>query len=155
MTRATLIFAFFMMLGACEDGGRDAAEDRAAIDSLRAEHMLAVNSRDADLLLSGMAGDVVYLGPDLAPVIGTAELDPLLRQSYERLSPDITMTAREVQIRGDWAVEWGCLGGAVNPVGGGEPMPNDGKYLFVYEWMPDTGWKLTHDIYNMGPCGGA
>ena len=61
------------------------------------------------------------------------------------------MTPREMILRGDLAFEWGCLGGRVNQVGGGDPIPNDGKYFFVYRWLADTGWKITHDVYNVGP----
>jgi ketosteroid isomerase-like protein len=152
VTRTTLLLTTLLLVGACNGAARDAAQDRAAIDSLRAEHILAVNSRDADLFLSGMAEGVVCLGPDQAPVLGTSDLGALLRTTYEEVAPDITMTARDVQIQGDLAIEWGCLGGAVHLVAGGDPLPNDGKYLFVYQWLPGTGWKLTHDVYNMGPC---
>ena len=54
---------------------RDVSVNRAALDSIRAEHVRAVNHRDADLLLESMATDVVYLAPGAAPVLGIDALD--------------------------------------------------------------------------------
>lgn len=150
--RRIFTFGMIALSASCRIGERDELLDRAAIDSLRSEHLTAVNTRDADLLLSGMAKDVVYLQPDLAPLLGHQAIDSLVRPAFEVLAPNITMTPRKVVVRGDWAFEWGCLGGHIDRVGGGEPIPNDGKYFFLYQWLPETGWKITHDVYNTGPC---
>lgn len=131
---------------------RDESMDRAALDSIRAEHVRAVNHRDADLLLESMATDVVYLAPEAAPVLGIDALGDMVRRAYEQFIPDVTMSPREVITSAGWAFEWGCLGGTVTPAAGGDPVPNDGKYLFVYRSHPQTGWKLVYDIYNYGPC---
>jgi ketosteroid isomerase-like protein len=131
---------------------QDEAADRAAIDSLRTEHVAAVNSRNADLLLNGEADDLVYLAPDLAPILGRQALDALLGPLYQQLAPHITMTPRQVVLRGDLAVEWGCLGGHIEQLSGGDPIPNDGKYVIAYQRLPNVGWKITHSITNRGPC---
>lgn len=152
MTKSIPALCAVALLAACNEGRRDELLDRAAIDSLRAEHVRAVNSRNADLLLSGMTEEVVYLAPDLAPVLGRQALDALIRPLYQQFAPAITMTPKEVVVNGDVAFEWGCLGGHIDRVGGGEPILNSGKYVFIYRWAPATGWKTTHDAYNNGPC---
>lgn len=136
-------------------GQRPAArDDRGALDALRQEHMRGVNARDVGTVLAGMADDVVYLGPDLAPVTGRDSLGALLQAVYEQIQPEITITPVDLTIAGDWAAEWGCLGGRILPRGGGDPIPNSGKYLVVYRWSEDEGWRITRDIYNTGPCPG-
>jgi ketosteroid isomerase-like protein len=144
--------ALFAVLAACNAEPRDEGRDVAAIDSLLAAHVTAVNTRDVELLLDGMAPDLVYLAPDVPPIVGTAALDAVVRPAYQILAPAITMTRKELVLRGDWAVEWGCLGGHINRADGGDPIPNQGKYLFVYQRLPDRGWRITHDSYNNGPC---
>ena len=131
-----------------------ARDDRGALEVLRREHVEGVNARDADAVLGGMAEDVVYLAPGLAPVVGRDSLGVIIRAVYQQIQPGITMTPVDVAIQGNEAVEWGCLGGRILPLEGGDAIPNDGKYVFVYRWRDDTGWKITRDIYNAGPCPG-
>lgn len=151
--RIILLATFAMVvLATCSDQQRSTADDRTAIDSLRAEHVMAVNSRNIDLLLSGMSEDVVYLAPDAPPAIGRDTLDARVRPVYEAFNPDITMTPREVVINGNLAFEWGCLGGSITPVDSGAVISNDGKYLYIYRWRAETGWKIARDMYTPGPC---
>lgn len=152
MTKSILAMCAVALLAACNEGRRDELLDRAAIDSLRAEHVHAVNSRNADLLLSTYAESVVYLAPDLAPVLGRQALDTLIRPLYQQIVPAITMTPKEVVLNGDVAFEWGCLGGNIGKVGGGDPISNEGKYIMIYRWLASTGWKATHGAANYGPC---
>lgn len=145
------VLALIAYLASCASA-RDEAADRAAIDSLRAEHVAAVNSRDADRLLNGEAEDLVYLAPDLAPIRGKQGLDALIRPLYQRIFPDISMTPQELVLRGDVAIEWGCLGGRIEQLDGGPSITNDGKYVVIYQHFAKTGWKITHSISNPGPC---
>lgn len=152
MLKVLAILGVLGLVIGCGGEPRTTEADRASIDSLRAEHVVGVNGRDADLVLRGMSDNVVYLGPELAPVVGLEALGAIIRPAYEELDPDITMTPQEVTVDRPHAFEWGCLGGVIRPSAGGDPITNEGKYLFLYRWAPGVGWKITHDVYNAGPC---
>lgn len=151
MKRIMLLAMGLYMCSAC-NAPADSGQERAALDSIRMEHVRAVNSRNADLVLESMAENVVYLAPQLRPISGRHPLESMLRSAYDRFQPRITMTPREVSVHGALAVEWGCLGGELQPLDGGDPIPNQGKYLLVYQWQESLGWKIAKDVYNTGPC---
>lgn len=140
------------VVAACNPPAR-AGQDRASLDSILREHVNAVNSRNADAVLESVTDDIIYLAPQAPPVSGRDSLEAVLRPAYEEFQPRITMTPQEVEIHGDVAVEWGCLGGELQPLDGGDPIPNEGKYLLVYERQETLGWKIARDVYNTGPCG--
>jgi uncharacterized protein (TIGR02246 family) len=156
MIRSTLMFAVLALSTGCvesSEAGR-VSDDLAAIAQIRDEHVEAVNTFDADLLLRGMAEDVVYLGPDLAPIVGKPALDAFVRPIYAAMGPDgwhISMAAEDVRIDGNWAFEWGNIDGTARGADGAM-APFLAKYLFVYRREPDGAWRIVYDAYNANPA---
>jgi ketosteroid isomerase-like protein len=85
--------------------------------------------------------------PGHAAVLGKKHLENFLRPLYEHVDADISMTAEEIEVAGDWAYEWGTLEGQLR-FGDGPITKMDGKYLYVYQRQLDGSWKLARDIYN-------
>lgn len=125
---------------------------RRELDSLRTTYLEAKNARDAEGVLATMTPDVVYLAPLAPPLLGTEAVGGMLRTAYAEWEPAIEMTPVELVVRGDVALEWGCLGGSIRALDGSEVMQNSGKYLLAFTRVPGEGWRIFRDVYNQGPC---
>jgi uncharacterized protein (TIGR02246 family) len=125
----------------------DQTLDQQSIESLHHEHVAAVNAGDLETVLSGMTDDVVYMAPGQAAIVGKKQLEEFLNPLYQQLKADISMTAKEVKVDGDWAFEWGDLEGEMR-LGDGAAVLVDSKYLYVYRRQSDGTWKIARDIFN-------
>ena len=127
------------------------AEDaRAAILRVHQEHLDAVNSCNAELLLRGMADDVVYIGPGQEPIRGKAALREFIAPVYQQASISIEMEIDSLEIGESHAVEWGRVRGQM-ALGAGPPSPVRLQYMFVYRREQDGAWRVSHDIFNEAP----
>jgi uncharacterized protein (TIGR02246 family) len=131
------------------------SDDLAALASVLREHVDAVNAGDADSVLAGMTDDVVYLPPDQPLLRGKDRLRKLLTPAYEQLDIQISMTAEETVLAGDWAWEWGHLSGSMGPKAGGQATEVDGKYFYVYRRQGDGSWRIARDIFNWNKPSGS
>ena len=147
-TAATSLSAlvFASCVGACA-AAPAVAEDLAAIDEVRKEHVRGVNGTDTDLVFHGMATDVVYLGPGMNPLLGATALRAFIEPLYRQIRPNIVMTPKDVQVVGDVAYEWGVITGHVE-TSDTPPSTINAKYVFVYRRQPDGSWRIVYDIYN-------
>jgi uncharacterized protein (TIGR02246 family) len=123
---------------------------REAILRAHRDHVVAVNSRDADLLLSTMTEDIVYIGPEQPPLEGHEALREYVTPIYEQASIDIQMEIDALEIGTDRAVERGRCWGELS-VGDAPPTPINLQYLFVYRLEADGQWRVSHDIFNEAP----
>ena len=132
---------------------RPMTEAKQAIDRLRREHQEAVNSCDVDLLLRGMADDVVYLGLGAAPVVGKTALRSMIEPVYAQATIQIDMTPMDIQFEDTTIIEWGRIRGVMRPAEDADLAPVSLKYLFVYRCETDGVWRISHDVYNDDPTG--
>ena len=124
------------------------AGDVEAINSVLSEHVAAVNAGDVSANMSGFAEDVVYLPPDGPPVRGKVALESFLRSAVDSFDAQIEMVPEETVVAGEWAFQWGTITGTLRPIGGGDSVSLDGKWMYVYQRQGDGSWKIARDVYN-------
>lgn len=128
------------------------SEAEHAIDRLRQEHLDAVNACDTDLLLQGMADDVVYLGPGAGAVVGKDALRAMIEPVYAQAEIQIEMTPVDIRFGESTVVEWGRIRGSMRASPDADAAPVALKYLFVYSRGMDGEWRITHDAHNDDPA---
>jgi ketosteroid isomerase-like protein len=57
-------------------------------------------------------------------------------------------TERELQMIGDTAIEQLSYMVAIDPVGGGERIRDDGRSLTIWKREPDGVWRIAQTIWN-------
>ena len=122
--------------------------DIDSVNNALAAHVSAVNSADVDANMAGFTDDTVYMPPNSAPIRGKSELAKMVRSWFEDFQVSIEMVPEETIVSGDWAFQWGLLHGETRPRDGGDAIPMDWKFIYIYRRQPDGSWKIARDIYN-------
>ena len=126
----------------------DTESDVKAINDLLAEHVIAVNSSNTSLNLSGFTEDVVYMPPGGPALVGKEALTDLVETFYASSKGHVDMIAEETVVSGDLAYQWGNFEGMVYPIGGGDTISMNSKFVYIYRRQADGTWKIARDIYN-------
>jgi uncharacterized protein (TIGR02246 family) len=127
----------------------DAAEfDRAAILSVTAELLAAVNASDADRCLAVWAADGLLMPPHHPSVQGCQAIGDYFRDLFSRLKFRFTFTSSRIHLAGDVALERVTYAAIISQEGDASSIEDSGKGLHVYARQASGSWKLTHDIWN-------
>jgi uncharacterized protein (TIGR02246 family) len=124
------------------DRGRDA--DRAAIEKLKQDDVVATVARDAVAMADLWTDDAVRFGPDTPAHVGRQAI----REANERstASPikvlSLVPETRDLTIWDGGAVEWRSFTASYVPSPGGEPKQVRGTVLAVLKKLPDRSWKV-------------
>ena len=124
------------------DRGRDA--DRAAIEKLKQDDVVATVARDAVAMADLWTEDAVRFGPDTPAHVGRQAI----REANERstASPIKVLSfvpeTRDLAIWDGGAVEWRYFTASYVPSPGGEPKQVRGTLLVVLKKLPDGSWKV-------------
>jgi uncharacterized protein (TIGR02246 family) len=125
------------------------ASEAQAIDRTREAHVGALNRGDADGWGAAFADDAVQMPPNAPPNVGKDEIQAFCGAFLSAFGAEFSLAPEEVQIAGaDWAFERGTYTITLTPKGGGEPIPDAGKYITVYQRQPDGSWAMARDIWN-------
>ena len=118
------------------------ADDVAAINHLRERETAAVKAGDVGTLLSLRTEDFVAMPPDQPVVRGTEAVRGFLQGMFDQIAWEGTFTSEDVVVAGDWAYDRGIFTGTATPNGDGEPMPLDGKYLWILKRQTGGSWRF-------------
>jgi len=124
------------------DPGREA--DRAAIEKLKQDDVVATIARDAVAMANLWTEDAVRFGPDAPAHIGRQAI----REANERstASPIKVLTfvpdTRDLIIWDGGAVEWRDFAASIVAAPGAEPTQVRGRLLAVLKKLPDGSWKV-------------
>ncbi len=125
------------------------AADVRTIESVFKAYKKTLENGDLEAWLALWTDDLVQM-PDGAPSrIGKPELrvrtrDMLAVWSLEFGAED----TQEVRVAGDWAFSRGTYTATFTPRAGGRPFMVDGKFLTIFQRLPDGTWKIHRDIFN-------
>ena len=124
------------------DRGRDA--DRAAIETLKQQDVVATIARDAVAMANMWTEDAVRLGPDTPAEIGNQAIRETNERSTARPIKVLTFVpeTRDLRIWDGGAVEWRTLTASFVASAGGEPRHIRGTVLGVYKKLQDGSWKV-------------
>ena len=117
--------------------------DRAAIEKLKQDDVVATIARDAVAMANLWTEDAVRLGPDMTAEVGR----PTILQGNQRstASPIKVLSfvpeTKDLAIWDGGAVEWRSFTASIVASPGGEPTQVRGTLLAVLKKLPDGSWK--------------
>jgi uncharacterized protein (TIGR02246 family) len=124
------------------------ADDKAAIEQLRADYVEAYNAADVDALVDLFTADAVNMAPNEPSTGGAAGLRNMFETQFEQVTAEVSVNIGETQIAGDWAYSRGSYKLTVTPKEEGEPVEDNGKWLNILQRQADGAWKIHRNIWN-------
>jgi ketosteroid isomerase-like protein len=123
------------------DRSRDA--DRAAIEKLKQQDVVATVARDAVAMADLWTDDAVRFGPDTPADVGKQAIRETNERSTARPMNVLTFVpeTKDLTIWDGGAVEWRHFTASVASPGG-EPKQVRGTLLAVLKKLPDGSWKV-------------
>lgn len=119
---------------------------RSAIAAGNTKFMAAFQRGDAAGVAACYTDDGQLLPPNGEPMTGTDSIAAFWQGAMAMGIKDAKLETRQVEARGDLAVEIGQYTLTIQPEGA-DTMTDVGKYIVV--WKDDGGtWKLHLDIWN-------
>lgn len=85
--------------------------------------------------------------PNLPAVVGRAAVVEFMRGFLAQFQLRIRYQSEELQVHHGVALDRGRYSQMLAPKGG-NPIPESGKYLWVYARAADGGWKFSRVIWN-------
>jgi uncharacterized protein (TIGR02246 family) len=124
------------------------AADSKAIDTVRDQHVSALNEGNADAWVEQFASDGVQMPPNAPANVGKDMIAQWSRGLLNQFKVKFNLTVAEVHILGEWAFERGEYAIQLDPGVGGPTMEDRGKYVTIYRKSDVDGWQMAHDIWN-------
>ena len=128
-------------------------EDRKAIAELQQRDIEANIAADTDKILALRTDDIVYLAPGRAPLVGQEAVRNYLEEIRRQLA-DWDMTGyeenwQEVQVVGDFAVQWGAINIRAKKEGERAESAAVRNVMQVLKRQADGRWKISRVIFNV------
>ncbi len=126
----------------------EATAARAAIDSLNARFLAAIQRGDVSTAASNHADDAVVMIPNEKAWRGRDAVQKGFAGILSQMSvKDAKFTTEDVMLRGDLVVETGAYSWTLQPKSG-KATKDEGKYLTVWRRDSTGTWKIIRDISN-------
>ncbi len=124
-------------------------KDVEAIRELQRRTEEAENSGDVEYFNSGVCtDDVVVMPPNMPVVVGPVASVEFMREFLRHFDLKIHYVSEETQVHGDFAFDRGSYSHTLTPRAGGAPLPESGKYLWLYARANDEDWKLARVMWS-------
>jgi ketosteroid isomerase-like protein len=128
------------------------ADDLTAIEKLHRADIAATLAADPSQLATLWDDNAVRLEPGGPAEVGKAVIvanDKKQRQE----NPGVKVLAykpdfRDLQVAGEWAIEWGYFDTSFRESAQGEAKSFHGKFLRVMKRQPDGSWKFSRLMWN-------
>lgn len=155
-----------MLLAGCAPATEEPAvakvEDPSGVVSVRDKYVAAENAGDAAAVAALWTSDGVLMPANAPAAQGTQAIQAYYQAQAEQGKVELSVTAEETIISGDWAFDRGKFGLKLTGTGGGV-MEDQGKYVVLLARQPDASWKVARLIFNSdlplpapaAPAGGA
>lgn len=152
-----LLSALFTAACGTATTSSDPAADRQAIAATAAQTQAAENAGSVDQMRVHFADDLVMMAPNMPPVTGADSVAAAMGAFFAAFAVQIEYQSQEIAVFGDWAFDRGTYRHTLTPKAGGAPIPETGKYLWLYRRQADGSWKQARVIWNSSdplPSGG-
>jgi len=138
-----------LVIAACGTASMtDPAADREAIADVTAQTQAAENAGSAGQMRVHFADDLVMMGPNMPAVTGADSVAAAMQVFFDAFTVQVEYKSQEIAVFDDWAFDRGTYRRVLTPRNGGAPMPEDGKYLWLYKRQPDGSWKQGRVMWN-------
>jgi uncharacterized protein (TIGR02246 family) len=121
---------------------------QATIERVRDAHVAALNAGDADTWVSLFTEDGVQMPPNAPANVGREAVRAWSRGFLGTFRAAFALSVVEVRLAGDWAFERGGYRITLTPHAGGPPLEDAGKYITIYQRLPDGTWRIARDIWS-------
>ena len=123
---------------------------KEAIDRARMEINEGWLTSDADMILSHLTDDIMFLGAHEQPVQGAAAVREYLLNGFQQVKfTKVPMhDDREVIISGNLAVERSSFDWEWKMVGNDEPISDQGTFIGIWRKQADGSWKESHIMWH-------
>ena len=123
--------------------------DLKGIDRVRQTHVAAVNSTNAEAWVTMFTEDGVQMPPFAPANIGKKMMINWIRGFLDLFGLEgFALSVAELQIKGDWAFERGTYTIKFTHKPSGNVIPDVGKYITIWQRLPDGAWGMARDIWN-------
>ena len=148
MKRLPIFFLMIsiLMISTCTKNS-DTEADIEAIENMGDIFARAFNENNINMLMGLYTDDAIVMPPN-APTISGKEAVRTRYQYIEESIFDITRSADEVQVFGDWAFRRGTFKGTWKAKEGEESGVSNNKGLTILRRQSDGSWKISHAIFN-------
>jgi ketosteroid isomerase-like protein len=108
-----------------------------------------VKTADAARVVSTFCDDIILMPPNETTLYGRGEALEWLQEYFQHFKITVLSgTERELQMMGDTAIEQWSYMVAIDPVGGGERIRDDGRSLTIWKREPDGVWRIAQTMWN-------
>jgi ketosteroid isomerase-like protein len=122
--------------------------DLEALRRIRERTEQAENDGVAAFFDEVSAADMVLMPPNVPAVAGRAAVVEFMHGFLEQFQLRIRYQSDEMVIHHGFAFDRGRYSQVLTPKGGGNPVPESGKYLWIYTRAADGEWKFSRVIWN-------
>lgn len=127
---------------------RRAEVDVEAVEAMVVELDRVTGEGDLEALLGFLTDDFVSLPPGEPPIVGKEAFRSHHQPLFEAFELDIVRQPVETTALGEAVIQWGNGIGSFRPKGGGDAIPLDQKYLYVFKKQSDGSFKIWRAIFN-------
>jgi ketosteroid isomerase-like protein len=154
----SLVAAFLPLRAATEEKPRpsrletkstDMRAFRADFEKATAAFHRALTANDSEGLFVYVAGDVLMMPPNEAPIRGKSAMQAWYRTFLSAFrTTTLVLTDREVTVSDSWATELGQYEWGLQPTAGGDPVVDKGNYMQIWKRGLDGSWRFFREIWN-------
>ena len=144
---AAVLFSATVACMAADDTANVEA-DVEAIRAVIAQELAAVATMDVDGFTAIWTDDVMMVPPNEPAVSGEAAMEWAQGFTSMFSGGEASYSDEEIIVSGDVAIHTYAMDMTLNPVGGGDPMVEQGRGIHIFRRGADGTWKLSHDIWN-------
>jgi ketosteroid isomerase-like protein len=123
--------------------------DVTAINKLQKQVDDAIVAGDTERYVALLVDDAVLMPPNALPVVGREAIrswnEGMARRfRIQRYVP----LDDELVVAGDWAFRRATFTWSVMSTTDGNSLNDSGKFIIIYQRVPDGSWKVARDIWN-------
>jgi len=151
---ATLLVLLFIV--ACAPGAEE--KQVSEVDTVQADvefitaiwdrYDAAIESGDLEAILAIHSDDSVRMPPNEPTIIGKEGIRSWYQSLFDRVTLELEVSQKEIEILGDWAFERGTFSIIETSKGDGELINDNGKWVIMSQRQPDGSWKRARAIWS-------
>lgn len=119
-----------------------------AVKKVVREIIAADNAADLDAVARLYDDEAVWLPPHGDLVRGKNAILSRYRNTFERLTPELSFLSDETHVFGDWAFDRGTTNGKLIPRDGSKPINVNDKYLMILRRSPEGAWRIARLMWS-------
>ncbi len=112
-----------------------------------------INAQDAAGYANDLyADDVLWAPPDAPDRTDKAGIRAGIQGVFDNFDPDVKLTAKEIEVMGDFAYAVGDVDLKLTPKSGGDVLPVNFRIVWLLV-RQEGSWKIKRQIWNKKPIG--